>query len=181
MNYNIVTTPKRVVIFGRSGSGKSTFAAELHKILNLPLHHLDKHFYQSNWASRNYQEFLEIQQRIVNNNLWIVDGNNTKSLEMRYKRADLVLYFNYPRWLCYLRIFKRLFYKDSAIDDRAEECRETIRLDLLRYMWSFENMVAERINLLKEKYPQTQFVEIKNNRDLKNFKNTILSKPHEQN
>jgi adenylate kinase family enzyme len=37
---------KRIMIFGRPGSGKSTFATWLSRALNLPLHHLDKHFYK---------------------------------------------------------------------------------------------------------------------------------------
>ena len=59
----------------------------------------------------------------MNQERWIIDGNSTKSLEMRYSKADLVLYFNYPRYLCYWRIFKRLFYKNKLIDDRAEGCK----------------------------------------------------------
>ena len=36
--------PQRIMIFGRPGSGKSTFAVELALKLNLPLYHLDKYF-----------------------------------------------------------------------------------------------------------------------------------------
>ena len=97
------------MIFGRSGSGKSTFAHDLHKITGLPLYHLDKYFFTRNWVERDKQEFLDIQQSIVDTHFWIIDGNSIKSLEMRYRRADLVLYLNFPRWLCYIRVFKRIF------------------------------------------------------------------------
>ena len=107
------------MIFGRPGSGKSTFTNALHKTTGLPLHHLDKHFFTKNWIERDTQEFLKIQQSIVDTNSWIIDGNSIKSLEMRYRRADLVLYLNFPRWLCYIRVFKRIFDKSIEIDDRA--------------------------------------------------------------
>lgn len=158
------------MIFGRPGAGKSTFAFALSKKLNLPLYHLDKYFFEGKWKQRNYQEFLNDQQSIVNQDRWIVDGNQTKSFEMRYSKADLVLYFNYPRWLCYVRVFKRLFDKNSAIDDRAKGCREAVRLDLLKYMWSFEKRVAGKIDELREKYPNVQFEEIKNDRQLNEYK-----------
>lgn len=157
----------KIMIFGRPGSGKSTFALSLHKATKIPLHHLDKHFYKSNWVEQDYQEFLKIQQAIINTDSWIIDGNNTKSLESRYQRADLVIYFNYPRWLCYWRTLKRFFKKNSEIDDRADGCAENIRFSLLRYMWSFESRVAHQITLLKEKYPYTRFVEISSDKDLK--------------
>ncbi|MHB9147035.1 MAG: P-loop NTPase family protein [Candidatus Amoebophilus sp.] len=78
-------------------------------------------------------------------NTWIIDGNCLKSLAVRYKKADLVLYFNYPRWICYWRIFKRLFVKHNALDDRAAGCKETIQFSLLRYMWAFEKRVHQQI------------------------------------
>ena len=66
------------MIFGRPGSGKSTFANKLSKEINTPLYHLDKYFYVDNWIERDYQEFLQVQQDIVNQPSWIIDGNSTK-------------------------------------------------------------------------------------------------------
>ena len=162
------------MIFGRPGSGKSTFALALHKAVGIPLHHLDKHFYEANWVERNYQEFMQIQQSIVEQNKWIIDGNNTKSLELRYSHANLVLYFNYPRWLCYLRTFKRLFNKKSEFDDRALGCKETIRFNLLRYMWSYEDRVINQIHDLKARFPHVEFVEIYNDKQVKNLLKKII-------
>lgn len=158
----------KVMIFGRPGSGKSTFAFKLHQLTDLPLYHIDKYFFESNWVERNYIEFLEIQQSLVNKDSWIIDGNSTKSFEMRYSKADLAIYFNYPRFLCYWRIFKRLFYKNNQIDDRAKNCGETIRFSLLKYMWSFEERVTKQLNYLKNKYPNCKFIEITSDKDLGN-------------
>lgn len=170
---NLDSSYKRIMIFGRPGSGKSTFALALHKSISIPLHHLDKYFYEANWVERDYQEFMQIQQSIVEQNEWIIDGNNTKSLELRYSHANLVLYFNYPRWLCYLRTFKRLFDKKAEIDDRALGCNETIRLSLLRYMWSYEGRVLNQISDLKERFPEVEFIEIIHDRQIKNILNKI--------
>lgn len=161
---------KRIMIFGRPGSGKSTFATWLSGVLGLPLHHLDKHFYISNWVERDYNEFLEIQKNIVETECWIVDGNSTRSLEMRMKRADLVLYFNFPKIICYFRVLKRFLNQNTEFDDRASGCKETIRFSLLRYMWIFEERVAEDIKALKERYPQAVFKEIRCDNDLNELK-----------
>jgi len=161
------------MIFGKPGSGKSTFAFFLSKTLKLPLYHLDKHFFIADWIEKNYEEFLEIQKSIVANSSWIIDGNSTKSFEIRYSKADLVLYFNYPKWLCYYRIFKRLFYKNPFINDRAPGCYELITWSLLRYIWSFETRVIDTITILRTKYPQTPFIEIKNDIDLSQLKKEL--------
>lgn len=159
----------RIMIFGRPGSGKSTFALKLHETTGLPLYHLDKYFFENNWKERNYNEFLTIQRSLVNQDEWIIDGNSTKSFEMRYAKADLALYFNYPRYICYWRIFKRLFCKNKAIDDRAENCNETVRFSLIKYMWSFEKRVKKQIANLRTKYPNCRFMEITSDKDLGDF------------
>lgn len=151
------------MIFGRPGGGKSTFAYALHKRTGIPLHHLDKHFYESNWVQRDYQ----IQQSMVQQEAWIIDGNSTKSLEISYKHADVVIYFNYPRHICYWRMFKRWLRKNKAIDDRAAGCTETINWGLLSYMWSFENRVKDSVAALKNAYPYVVFHEVHSDAELK--------------
>jgi adenylate kinase family enzyme len=128
----------RIMIFGRPGSGKSTFALKLAKKIGLPLFHLDKYFFTANWQMRNYGDFLEDQYNIVAQKDWIIDGNSLQSLLTRYSEADVCVYFNYPRWLCLWRIFKRMLVKDAGIDDRAAGCKERVSWMLLHYMWTFE-------------------------------------------
>lgn len=57
----------KIMVFGLPGSGKSTFATKLAQSLNLPIYHLDRHFYVENWVERDYQEFLEIQHLLSTN------------------------------------------------------------------------------------------------------------------
>ena len=159
----------RIMIFGKPGSGKSTFALKLHKKTNLPLHHLDRYFYTKNWIERNYKEYLDIQESFVDQETWIIDGNCTSSLEMRYKKADVCIYFNYPKSKCYYRILKRFFYKNPEIKDRAQGCKETINAGLIHYISTFETRVNNKIFFLKNKYPEVKFVEIKREKDLKNI------------
>jgi adenylate kinase family enzyme len=162
----MITPPKKIMIFGRPGSGKSTFSLKLHKATGIPIHHLDKHFYEANWRERDYEQFIDIQSDIVRGDSWIIDGNQTKSLELRWYRADLVIYFNFPHGLCYWPVFQRLFVRNSEIDDRAEGCNETIRWSLLRYMWSFEDRVNGPIKKLKRCYPEVKFIEVNSDEDL---------------
>lgn len=165
---------QRIMIIGRSGSGKSTFGIKLSKIVNIPIYHLDKYFFESNWVARNYQEFVSSQIEIASNASWIIDGNSTRSYEVRYERADLCLYFNFRRRLCYWRVFKRLFDKNPNIDDRAPNCQETVRWPLLKYMWSFESRVNPILQLLRSKYPHVLFIELKSDKDVSKFWHQFL-------
>lgn len=93
---------------------------------------------------------------------------------MRWTKADLVLYVNFPRVICYWRILKRFLRPNKSFDDRAPGCAEKIRLPLLKYMWGFEERVLEDIKVLKERYPHTVFKEIRNEADLKLLKNELV-------
>lgn len=157
------------MIFGIPGGGKSTFAVKLSQRLGLPLFHLDKYFFIRGWQERDYDEFLNIQRELVEKAEWIIDGNATKSLEMRFSRADVVLYFRFNRLLCLWRIFKRLICKNSHISDRAEGCSENVRLRLIRYLWTFDDRVKKPIEDLRKKYPSVQFYELHNDEDARDW------------
>ena len=162
------------MIFGRPGSGKSTFALNLSQKLNIPVYHLDKIFYVNNWVERNYQEFLNMQQNLATQNNWIIDGNATKSLELRYAQADIVIYFLMPRLTCLWRILKRKLFKDPQIDDRAPNCPERImNLKFLIYTWTFNKRVKKQIMELQSKYPNTKFYKICSNKQLIEIKNAF--------
>ncbi len=166
---------KRVMIFGRPGSGKSTFALKLQQLTKLPIYHLDKYFFIANWAKRDNDEFMQMQHDIVNSDAWIVDGNCTRSLETRYSRADICVYFNYPKLVCLWRMLKRLFHNRDHIDDRADDCPEVIRWQLVTYMWTFEKRVENNVNSLMAKYPHVKFVEIRSDKELSNLLNMLTN------
>jgi adenylate kinase family enzyme len=157
---------KKIMIFGRPGSGKSVFALEISELLSLPLHHLDKYFFIDNWVKNDYEKFLDLQQEFVDGQEWIIDGNNVSSLEMRYQKADLCLYFNYSKLLCLWRLFCRLFDKDKNIDDRASNCKERVSWKFIKYMWRFDKCVRDSVEELRVKYSSVQFIEINNRKDL---------------
>jgi adenylate kinase family enzyme len=164
---------KRIMIFGLPGSGKSTFALTLSQTLKLPLYHLDKYFYVENWAERDKKDFLNIQNTLVEKDTWIIDGNAVRSLEMRYRRADLALYFCAPRLVCLSRLIQRRLLKNTSIKDRASGCRERLPFHLIRYMWTFDHRVHPILVSLQETYPHTPFYIIRSLKELESIPNLM--------
>lgn len=73
------------------------------------------------------------------------------------------------------------FLKDFSIpinpfDDRTPGCKEKVRFSLLKYMWGFEERVAEDIEILKEHYPNGIFKEIRCNDDPNKLKDELIGK-----
>jgi adenylate kinase family enzyme len=161
--------PKKIMIFGRPGSGKSTFAHELHRKIQIPIFYSDKYFFEANWRMKSPEKCFKIQQSFIPQSSWIIDGNCISchdSFEQRFALADLVFYFNFPRWLCFFRILKRCFFRDKEIYDRAEGCQESISWGLLKFAWNCESQFVPFIERLREQYPTKIFMEIKKMKDL---------------
>jgi len=134
--------------------------------MGLPLHHLDRHFFTRNWVERDYDEFMSIQHDLVDQEQWIIDGTQVRSLEVRYARADVSIYINYPFWLCLWRILKRRFFKDPRILDRAEGCAEKVSWKLIVYTWRFRKRISDPIPMLRQKYPEVRFFEVNSDKAL---------------
>ena len=169
---------QRIVIIGKPGSGKSTFALSLAKKLQLPLLHLDKIFFVENWEYRNYSDFLDEQRSWIDQNNWIIDGNSIQSLWMRYSRATMVVYFNYPTWRCFLRIFKRFLRHNPAIDDMPGGCTKNISWKLITYLLGYEKRLNPVLEWLKECEPNIPFYEIRSNDELATFEKKLTA--HEE-
>jgi adenylate kinase family enzyme len=98
---------KRVNVKGISGSGKSTFAAELARRLDLPYIELDALHHGPNWTEATPEEF---QARLgeamaAAPNGWVIDGNYEGKLgDMVLREADTIVWLDLPfrvkaRWL----------------------------------------------------------------------------------
>ncbi|MBM3208086.1 MAG: hypothetical protein FJZ57_05705 [Chlamydiae bacterium] len=100
---------------------------------------------------------------------WIIDGNATASFEMRFCKADTVIYFRFNRFICLWRIFKRLICKNPHISDRADGCTEQVRFRLIKYLWAYPDRIKKSIKDLARKYPTVNFFEFNNDAQINAF------------
>ncbi len=161
--------PKKFALIGPPGSGKSTFAAKLGRILDVQVHHLDRHMFEPGGKKRDKKEFIEIQKVMLNEAAWVVEGCSFSTFEMRFAKADILIYFHFSRLICFFRLFKRLFnYKSDFGGLRA------ITWEILKYTWNFDKEKRARIEELRKKYPQTEFLIFKSQKDADLFLKLII-------
>jgi adenylate kinase family enzyme len=101
--------PKKFALIGLPGSGKSTFASKLGKILSLPVHHLDRHMFEPGGKKRDKQKFIETQKTLLEETAWIVEGCSFSTFEMRFAKADILIYFHFSSGYLFLEIFQKIF------------------------------------------------------------------------
>jgi adenylate kinase family enzyme len=101
---------KRVVILGRGGAGKSTFARCLGDVTKLPVIELDALFWEPGLIAATPGRWAARQQELVRRDAWILDGDlgpYDSALDVRLRAADtiVVLDFSFPR--CAWRVIRR--------------------------------------------------------------------------
>lgn len=100
--------PKRILIIGSPGAGKSTLARKLARILDLPLVYLDMIYHQVDHTVLSQVEFDKQLKTELEKPDWIMDGNYARTLSERQKKADLVIYLDYPTEICLQGIRERI-------------------------------------------------------------------------
>ena len=122
---------KRVMIYGGSGSGKSTLAQMLGDITGLPVVHIDPMYWKPDWVQRDDAETHALVLEAAAKDLWVFDGNHSRSIPDRLARADHLIYLDMPTYLRLWRVFSRTIkYWGRPRPDMAEGCPE-------RFSWEF--------------------------------------------
>lgn len=91
----MIKNANRISIIGGSGTGKTTLANSLGKILELPVCHIDAIEYLENWEKRDKEERDKIILEKVKEKKWIIDGTYRSTLRQRLENSDVVIYLDY--------------------------------------------------------------------------------------
>ncbi|MGZ4319843.1 MAG: adenylate kinase [Gaiellaceae bacterium] len=105
---------KRVNVKGTSGSGKSTFAAELARRLALPYVELDALHHGPNWSEPTPEEFRARVREAMDAapEGWVIDGNYEAKLgDTVIGPADTIVWLDLPLGLKLRRLWRRTSHR----------------------------------------------------------------------
>jgi adenylate kinase family enzyme len=161
---------ERIMIIGCGGSGKSTLARQLGEKLNLPVIHLDKLFWTPGWVSISKEEFNRVHEEAISKEKWIMDGNFDRTIPVRLRRCDTVIYLDFSRLACLMGVLKRVLTTFGTVrPDMGEGCPERIDLEFLKWVWNFNKNKRERNYRLLKEAEGVRVIILKNRRAVKKF------------
>ena len=98
----------RILILGCPGSGKSTFARALAARTGLPVVHLDNLWWRADGTHISREDFDRALGELLQGERWILDGDYSRTYEVRLRAADTVVFLDYPEDVCMDGIRRRV-------------------------------------------------------------------------
>ena len=101
---------KKIAVFGKPGSGKSTLSKRLALSTGIQLHALDSILYKTNGDLVERKIYDEAHEKILLSERWIIDGlGPMDSFYKRLNAADTLIYIELPYVFSYWFVAKRFF------------------------------------------------------------------------
>lgn len=164
---------QRIMIVGCSGSGKSTLSRKLGKALDLPVIHLDQHYFNPGWQPKADKEWEAIVADFARGERWLIDGNYSRTFQYRTPHADKIIFIDFPTWLCLWRVFKRTIFGLGRVrPDSAPGCPERFDLEFIQFVLGYRRRSRPKAMKLKEEYPD-KFLCLKSPKEVAAFLSTI--------
>jgi hypothetical protein len=118
----------RVLVLGRTGSGKTTLARELAGRMAVPHVELDALYFGPSFATAPLPVLRERTSAAIAGERWVTDGNKSAVRDLVWPRADTVIWLDYPLAVSLWRLGRRALHRTSALKSEATQSRTTAGL-----------------------------------------------------
>jgi hypothetical protein len=112
---------KRIVIIGRTGSGKTTLARELAAAFDVPHVELDALYFGPKFSTAPLSVLRERTSAAVAGDRWVTDGNKSAVRDLVWPRADTIIWLDYPLAVSLWRLGRRALWRTSVLRAQASE------------------------------------------------------------
>lgn len=110
---------RRLLVLGRTGSGKTTLARELAAALQVPHVELDALYFAPDLSTVPLPVLRERTAAAIAGETWVTDGNKSAVRDLVWPRADTVIWLDYPLAVSLWRLARRAVWRTSAISRQA--------------------------------------------------------------
>ncbi|HEX7171735.1 MAG TPA: adenylate kinase [Candidatus Limnocylindria bacterium] len=125
---------ERILVLGRTGSGKTTLARQLAAALQVPHVELDSLYFGPQFATAPLALLRERTADAIAGDRWVTDGNKRAVRDLVWPRADTIVWLDYSLPVSIWRLAKRARSRTAQLT--AEAARTGQRAALPRQLWA---------------------------------------------
>lgn len=168
------TQMKRILILGPGGAGKSTLAKKLAEKLDLPIVHLDQHYWQPDWMPMDESRWPNVVADLTAGDRWVMDGNFGGTLDLRLPRADLAVFLDVGRWQSLWGAFTRVIKQSGQVrSDMAPGCPERFDAEFFIWLWNFPRDTRPELEKILARHPDTPVMRLSSRREIQHWLDTL--------
>jgi adenylate kinase family enzyme len=138
----------RVIVVGTTGSGKTTLAQHLAERMRCPFIELDALFWNPGWVQTPREEFRQRVAEAIAPERWAAGGNYSSARDLVWRRADSLVWLDYPLPLVLWRLFKRTARRVLTREELWHGNRERFRDHFLSrkslFLWALQSHPKQR-------------------------------------
>ncbi len=169
----------KINVVGTSASGKSTFSQRLSNILNSPYIEMDKIFWGPNWSLPTDDEFFKKLKIELHQDKWILDGNYTRSIPIKWENVETVIWLDYPFVTTLFRAIKRALLRSLTKEELWEGTgnRESFKKSffsqesIILWMIKTHGQVKKKYQayMADPRYSHIRFIRLKSDSEVESF------------
>jgi len=123
---------ERIVVLGRTGSGKTTLARQLATVVQAPHVELDSLYFGPQFTTAPLALLRERTTAAIAGDRWVTDGNTRAVRDLVWPRADTIIWLDYSLGVSLWRLGKRARWRTAQLT--AEAARTGRRAGLPRQL-----------------------------------------------
>ena len=140
-------TAERIMIYGVTGSGKTTLARRLSKVTSLPWQPVDDLTWEADWVPVPDDLQRSRIAAICEQDSWVLDHAYGKWLDLPMARIQLIIGLDYPRWRSLSQLLRRTLLNIALRRPTCNGNVETLRLTFASdsiVRWHFKSFARKR-------------------------------------
>jgi adenylate kinase family enzyme len=142
-----VQLPNRILVYGATGSGKSSLASRLSQVSAIPWTEVDSLTWEPGWNEVPFEIQKERVTAICSGDRWILDSAYGKWLDIPMKRTELIIGLDYARHVSLFRLIKRTYLrvtlKQPSCNGNLEQFRKVLSRESI-ILWHFRSYSTKR-------------------------------------